>query len=205
MHSSGIRVYFGGFSVKMCAIEHAYIREVVKKLSKSVPIIYRIKSSLNAQCLKILYYAIIYPNYIYCVCVWAGTYKSTMNSVFIAQKGNIRANLGVTRRTSSGGLFHELCIMETRKFLMYVTVTYVFRSLKNPNLDDFSLQLYKLNTRPSNQRIKCLPDWVLECRRGLRFRRANLFNGLPVCLKQSGSYNSIKYGVKQVLAGNGVV
>ena len=46
---------------------------------------------LNAQCFKILYYAVFYPNIIYCDTVWASSYKSIMNPVNIAQKGIIRA------------------------------------------------------------------------------------------------------------------
>ena len=129
-----------------------------------------------------------------------------MNPVFIAQNGIICAILGVTQKTSSGGLFQELGIMELRDILRYVTVTFVFRSLNNPNLDEFSLQQYNRNTRQLNQRIICLPNWVLDCcRRGVRFCGANLFNGLPVYLRQSNSYNSFKYGVKRFLAGDDVV
>ena len=81
-----IEVNSFGVCLDPCLRFHWHIREIVKKLSKFVPIIYRISSTPNAQCLKILYYAINYPNIIYCASVWTGTYKSTVNPVFIAQK-----------------------------------------------------------------------------------------------------------------------
>ena len=129
-----------GVGLDPCSRFHLHIREVVKMLSKTVPIIYRIKSTLNALCLKILHYAIIYPNIFYCASVWAGTCKSIMNPVFIAHKEIIRAILGITQRTSSCGLFQELGIMELIEILKHVTVIYVFRSQNNPNLDEFSLR-----------------------------------------------------------------
>ena len=89
---------------------------------------------LNAQCHKILYYAIIYPNIIFCTSVWVGTYRSTMNLVITF--------LGVRQITSSAGLFQELGILEPKDVLKYETATYVYRSLNNPNLDEFSLQRY---------------------------------------------------------------
>ena len=78
-----------GVGLDPCSRFHLHIREVVKMLSKTVPIIYRIKSTLNALCLKILHYAIIYPNIFYCASSWVGTYKSTMSPVSWSHAENL--------------------------------------------------------------------------------------------------------------------
>ena len=49
---------------------------------------------------------------------------------------------GVTQRTSPGGLFQELSIIEMREISKYFIATYVFRSLNNPNLEEFSIEPY---------------------------------------------------------------
>ena len=82
-----------------------HIHDVVKKLSEFVTVICKIRAVLNERCLKILYYSIIYPNFIYCASAWSGTFKSFFNPVFVVQKGVIRAKCGANRRNPSQGFF----------------------------------------------------------------------------------------------------
>ena len=111
---------------------------------------FRLTSLLYTLCLKIVYYAVIYPNIISRTSIWTGTYKSTINPAFIAQKGINRAFLGVTQRTTSGCLFQELGVLGLRDFLKNEKITYVFKSLNSSNLDEFSLQQYETNEPTSN-------------------------------------------------------
>ena len=97
---------------------------------------------------KKIVYAIIYPNIVYCLRVWSGTYKTSTNAVVIGQKGNFRA-IHEIRQSHNGGnvSINRFTRIEIMK---YVAVAYVFRSMNNKDLDEFSFENYNRNIRHSN-------------------------------------------------------
>ena len=55
-----------GVNLDHCLKFKLHIHDVVKKFSKFVLVICKIRDVLKERCLKMLYYSVIYPNNIYC-------------------------------------------------------------------------------------------------------------------------------------------
>ena len=63
-----------------------HIESICKKVSKSIGIMYRLRSYVPLQTLKTLYNALIYPYLSYCIVIWGGTYFSHLKPLIILQK-----------------------------------------------------------------------------------------------------------------------
>lgn len=187
-----------GVILDPCLKFNLHIHSIVKKISKFIPIIFKIRDLLDRKCLRLIYYALVYPNIIYCASAWAGTFKNVLNPVHIVQKGIIRAIHGVARRTPSQRLFHELEIFQLPDVLRYVTATYVYRSLSNPDLHEFQMRNYFVNTRESGQGLLYLPNWVLDCCRfGVQYRGSDIYNKIPLDIRVTERYSVFKARLKR--------
>ena len=60
---------------------NVHLNHVCKKVSKYVPVLFRIRNSLSRISLKMLYNCIIYPLFIYCNVVWGSAYKTYLRSI----------------------------------------------------------------------------------------------------------------------------
>ena len=93
---------------------------------------------------------------------WSDTFKSFLNPVFIVHKGVIRAMFWVNRITQSQGLFEELELLKFNEDLKCVTVSYVYRSLANPWLNEFKFQAHVRYTRQTARTLLFEPNWTLN-------------------------------------------
>jgi len=73
-----------GLALDTCLKLDMHVQNIVKKLSKLVPVIWKVRKFLNENLLKTLYHSIVYPNIIYYASAWGGGYKTTLNPVFVA-------------------------------------------------------------------------------------------------------------------------
>ena len=67
-----------------------YIDTLKRKLSKTIAILYKMKSIINKKSLQTLYRSLLLPYLTYCVEVWGNTYKTIINPIYILQKKAIR-------------------------------------------------------------------------------------------------------------------
>ena len=65
-------------------------KAVCTKISRSIGIMYRIRSSVPKICLKTMYYSFVHPYLLYGLVVWGGTYYIHLQPIFILQKRCIR-------------------------------------------------------------------------------------------------------------------
>ena len=68
-----------------------HVLNVAKKISKFIPLIYRMRKYLNKALLMKLYFSLIYPNLIYCITVWGASNKRVTNPLKISQNKLVRA------------------------------------------------------------------------------------------------------------------
>ena len=61
------------------------------KISKSVGLLYKAKCYLPSKSLLTLYYALIYPYLTYCNLIWASTYVTNMQRIYLLQKRAVQA------------------------------------------------------------------------------------------------------------------
>ena len=74
----------------ICIDEHLvwrhHVNSLTSKLSKYVPVIYKIRSQIDKNSLKLLYNSLIYSNLIYCNSVWGAAHANTLQPLFLVQK-----------------------------------------------------------------------------------------------------------------------
>ena len=80
----------------------------LKILAKFAPIFNRIRRALNIECLKMVYYSLVYPILVYCTNVWTGMYKTLLNNVCLLRKGFVRAIYGAPRKPHTEEMFHNI-------------------------------------------------------------------------------------------------
>ena len=76
-----------------------HISYISKKIDKSVGIMYRSRFFLSRTAKTALYYSLVYPYLTYCSTVWASTYVTNLNRIFLLQKRAVRA---ITNSNSLG-------------------------------------------------------------------------------------------------------
>ena len=88
-----------------------HVEHVKNKVAKTVGIIHRLKGSLPAHSLKLLYTTLLLPYLNYCTVVWAGGYQNMLKPIYILQKRAIRVISGAHYLAESCHLFKPLDIL----------------------------------------------------------------------------------------------
>ena len=85
------------------------------KISKSVGLLYKAEYYLPSTSFLTLYYALIYPYLTYCNLIWASTYVTNLQRIYLLQKRAVPAISKADYKASSKPLF--------AKFLMFLVST----------------------------------------------------------------------------------
>ena len=92
-----------------------HINYIKNKISKSLGIIYKIRSFLNRITLRNLYHTFVFPYLIYGVEVWGNTHAIHLNPIIKLQKKSIRAITFSHYLELSQPLFKQLNILDFKK------------------------------------------------------------------------------------------
>ena len=83
------------------------IATVKNKLTKCLAVLYKARISLNYDAMSMLYNSIFLPYLSYCAEVWANTYKSKLNTLYITQKKAVRLIHNVSKYHHTSDLFKK--------------------------------------------------------------------------------------------------
>ena len=125
----------------------------LKKVSKSIGILYRLSKFLNQATLISLYYSLIYPYIIYCNEVWGLGYATHRRKLFILQKRALRIICKKPRREHTDPLFKEHHILKLHDINSFLISTFMFKfyhkDLPNifQNMFTYNNEIYSHNTR----------------------------------------------------------
>ena len=89
-----------------------HVNFIAAKISKSVGLLYKAKYYLPSKSLLTLYYALIYPYLTYCNLIWASTYVTNLQRIYLLQKRAVRAISKADYKASSKPLFANLKILD---------------------------------------------------------------------------------------------
>ena len=89
-----------------------HVNFIAAKISKSVGLLYKAKYYLPSTSLLTLYYALIYPYLTYCNLIWASTYVTNLQRIYLLQKRAVRAISEADYKASSKPLFANLKILD---------------------------------------------------------------------------------------------
>ena len=68
-----------------------HVNLIAAKISKSVGLLYKAKYCLPSKSLQTKYYALIYLYFTYCNLIWASTYVTKLQRIYLLQKRAVRA------------------------------------------------------------------------------------------------------------------
>ena len=108
-----------------------HIEQITSKMSKTVGIISRTKHILPKYVLHTLYYTMIFPYLHYCNIVWASTYPSRLEKIFVLQKRIIRIISACKYRDHTSNCFKELHILKFPDINFLQTALFMFKVDRN--------------------------------------------------------------------------
>ena len=89
-----------------------HVNFIAATISKSVRLLYKAKYYLPSKSLLTLYYALVYPYLTYCNLIWASTYVTNLQRIYLLQKRAVRAISKADYKASSKPLFANLKILD---------------------------------------------------------------------------------------------
>ena len=112
-----------------------HISYITTKISKSIGILSRARSLLNATIMKQLYYSFLYPYISYCNIIWGKSSDQALWPLFKIQKRAIRIIYNLRQRDSTKLAFKQLKI------------------LRLPELNKFTVLILCLNSKTASYQV----------------------------------------------------
>ena len=160
-----------------------------------------IRNSLDTKSLLLIYYSLIYPSLIYCMTVWSGASKESLQQLVIVQKRAVRTIAGVRSREHTNDLFHNLKIVKLPDIITLTNATFVFKSVNglNDTTNYFSTnENHSYRTR--NLGKLYLPrTGSCQSQTHIRYQGAKTYNSLPNDVVSKRTLSSFKQALKKKL------
>ena len=126
------------------------------KVSRGIGVLYKCKPLLNENAMRMLYNAIIYPYFTYCIEVWGSTYSSYIDIISKIQKRAIRTITNARKYDHTKPLYKKLCLLNIREIYVYYIQLFMFkyhRKILPCYFDDLFTKntcIHSVNTRQQN-------------------------------------------------------
>ena len=177
-----------------------HINLICSKISKSIGVLYRIRSFVPKSCLKNLYHSIIHPYYVYCLPIFGSTYDTHLEPLRILQKRAIRIINGSGYLDHTAPLFYASKILKLEDLYKHSVACYMYDH-QSLLLDHVPSHSYGTRNRdrpvPPRQNLRSTEQSVIY--NGIRIWNV-IPNNIKTCLtKQSFKYQFKKYLLSQYL------
>ena len=187
-----------------------HINYIQNKISKSLGIIYKIRSFLNRITLRNLYHTFVFPYLIYGVEVWGNTHAIHLNPIIKIQKKSIRAITFSHYLEPSQPLFNQLNILDLKKLVIQRISLMMFKQ-NNGIVPTPIAKLFELNNLHHNYNTR--QNRKLHTQIGNResvyklfsFHGINIWNHLSSKISTDVSYACFKNLVKTYLQQNDIL
>ena len=187
-----------------------HINYIKNKISKSLGIIYKIRSFLNRITLRNLYHTFVFPYLIYGVEVWGNTHAIHLNPIIKLQKKYIRAITFSHYLEPSQPLFNQLNILDFKKLVIQRISLMMFKQ-HNGIVPTPIAKLFELNNLHHNYNTR--QNRKLHTQIGNResvyklfsFHGINIWNHLSSKISTDVSYACFKNLVKTYLQQNDIL
>ena len=111
----------------------SHIKEISRKISKSVGIIRKI-SFFPRFILKSLYYTLVYPYLTYCIQAWGYVCATTLNPIIVLQKKVVRIINGSDFYAHTNNIFNNLTILKLEYIFKYHCALFIYQIQKKIKL-----------------------------------------------------------------------
>lgn len=180
----------------------SHINDVKLKISKLTGVIFKIRDFMTLNALRLIYFSLIYPYFIYGAAIWGGGYETDLDSLFLSQKKIVRIITCSSRFAHTTPLFRNLKLLKLNDIIKLQTSIFVYNAL-NVFSSNCGLQYvaqHVLSRRPGTLRVPlCRTSFA---QRSITYRGTSYWNDLPHNIRTSTSLNTFKLRLKCSLAGN---
>ena len=176
-----------------------HIRTITSKLSNVCGILYSIRNRITPSLSKLIYNSIAHPHLTYCNIIWSSATNSSMSSLRVKQKKLIRLIAKKRRFEHTTPLFKQLNILKLDDISKSSASQFVYKSLNN--IVQSPIQFNYRDAGPYN--IRNIPPLIVPFSRSrqsnlfIHVRGANLWNELPLRIRNSTSVYSFKRKLKK--------
>ena len=122
-----------------------HINVCKSKLSSSLYAINKIKSVVDIECLKTVYYALIYPHLTYGLILWGSTYDVYINKVIVMQKRIVRSMVNANQYQHTLPIFEQLNLLELRDIYRMEIGKFMYKYINGDLPDPLSNIYLKTN------------------------------------------------------------
>ena len=180
-----------------------HIDQVVKKLSKCMWAICRLRRYTSLTTLKMLYYALAYPHIQYCISTWGGAVQKHLDPLLKMQKRLVRVMLSEPFIAPSDPLFKKLKLLKLEDIYKFQIGKLMFLNhnhlIKLPHSLILSTDRHFHATRSTTNQNYSLPYVRTNIGvNSLSFSGPKVWNSIPIDIKQSTIF-SFKNKYKQFL------
>ena len=179
---------------------HKHALTVARKLDKLSGILYQTRHMLTERALKQIYYALIYPNIIYCQTVWGAAGSTVIKQVIKSHKRVLRTIVGVGRYAHTDSFYSNLKILKLEDINIFCCALYVFKSLNNLIVNRYftsrSNDFYSLRD-PDLLRLPAAR--TTQSQSFISYHGVKVWNSLPQDVRNKTSLHSFKMSLKTYL------
>ena len=105
-----------------------HIQGLCNKISKSIGIIFRIRNCIPNVCLRILYFCLVHPYFLYCLPVFGATYDTHLQPLILLQKRAIRLISNAAFLANTEPLFKMQKILKFNDIYKHSIACYMFKN-----------------------------------------------------------------------------
>lgn len=174
---------------------HIHINHICKKISKTVGILYRIRTYVTESILIQLYYSLVYPYLIYCNEIWGGAADVHLEKLLLLQKRIVRIITGEQYLAHTAPLFHRTGILKIKDLHTYLLA---IRSYKEYSVHNIRQPDHSYQTRNRNNAIPQFQRLTLA-QNSIYFAGPVVWNSLPAAIRTIESIRNFKRSVKEWL------
>ena len=179
-----------------------HINHIVNKVAKTTGILYKARHFFSSQALRTLYYSLIYPYLNYGNIIWGNTYPSRLESIRKLQRKIIRIISFSDFRDHTRPLFKNLSILPIEDLNNEAIALFPFIFLRNhfqQHLTIFSSQMITSIAIIQGPRQKFTKNRHAHIIKSilLKFKGCEIWNNLPVFIKNSKSFSIFKKKIKK--------
>ena len=183
-----------------------HITYISKKVKRSIGILSKLRYFISTKILLSLYYALVEPFLNYCIIAWGGTYRTTLQPLFILQKKALRIITFTSFNEYSSPLFKDLRVVKLFDIIALAVFMYKFHNKLLPPVFDHYFNPVR-NVNSYNTRLSSKMTYAIPKARtnygifNIRFQGAKVWNDISDDLKLL-LLKHLKEKLKQILIEN---
>ena len=168
---------------------------MVKKVSKYICILYKIRKFFDRSSLLLIYHSLIFPNITYCISAWGNTGVSKLRPLNICLNRIVRSICGASRRTSAAPLYRSLRLFSLNFIYRYMAGNYVHKLILRGESNNWLT--YRVEHYPTRQsRLQLLHvnrALSSHSEQSITIAGPKVYNTIPLDIRSRESYDLFKY------------